>query len=150
MPFEDLFFAPKGSPIIGELAYDVDCVIPFNVKKEACVELFYYWIKELWFAPTDLEKKATLQDFKVVYLPYWLFEVEVVSRYNCMLGIAYADKLLNPKKLERDSSRKLSSSPPNTTFTPSLLSQSPDESSSNSRLSSIISTHWSATSGKFC
>ena len=62
------------------------------------MELFYFWIKELWFAPSDLESKAVVQEFKVVYIPYWLFEVDVICRYNCMLGIAYADKLLNPKK----------------------------------------------------
>jgi len=73
-----------------EVNWETDCVIPFNVKKEVCTDLFYSWLKELWFAPSDVIRNAILQEFKMVYIPYWLFEVDTVSRYV----IAYSGKLL--------------------------------------------------------
>jgi hypothetical protein len=73
-----------------DINWETDLVIPFNVKKEVCTDLFYSWVKELWFAPSDLTKTAILQDFKMVYVPFWLFEVDTSSRYV----IGYTDKLL--------------------------------------------------------
>jgi len=71
----------------------LDCVIPFNVKKEVCIDLFSVWIRDLWFAPSDLLRKAIVLDFQALYIPYWLFEVEVISQYNCMVG--YSDNLIS-------------------------------------------------------
>jgi len=71
-------------------------VIPFNVKKEACLDLFYFWVKDLWFAPSDLEKTAIVQEFKAMYIPYWIFDVELQSRYSCMLS--FSDKIISPMK----------------------------------------------------
>jgi hypothetical protein len=61
-------------------------VIPFNVTKGLCTDLFYSWIKELWFAPFDMISKTILGDFKAMYIPYWMFEVDSVSKYDCMFG----------------------------------------------------------------
>ena len=72
--------------------WESDCVIPFNVKKAVCTDLFYSWVKELWFAPSDMSKNAILQPFKMVYVPYWLFEVDTVSRY--IIGIFFFISLL--------------------------------------------------------
>lgn len=33
-------------------------MIPFNVKKAVCVDLFISWAKDLWFAPYDLQVRA--------------------------------------------------------------------------------------------
>jgi len=97
VPFEDIFLHTSNTPARnGSFSNDSDCVIPFNVKKEACLDLFYYWVKDLWFAPSDLEKTAVVQEFKAMYIPYWLFDVELQSKYNCMLS--FSEKMISPMK----------------------------------------------------
>eukprot|EP01114_Cavostelium_apophysatum_P005002 TRINITY_DN1551_c0_g1_i1.p1 TRINITY_DN1551_c0_g1~~TRINITY_DN1551_c0_g1_i1.p1 ORF type:complete len:499 (-),score=96.41 TRINITY_DN1551_c0_g1_i1:83-1579(-) len=99
VPFEDMFFGGTSPPkhhCLYDFCFESDCVIPFNVKREVCLDLFYFWTKELWFAPSDLEKKAVLSEFKALYMPYWLFEVEVNSQYSCTLG--FSDQLLMAKE----------------------------------------------------
>jgi len=101
-PFEDCFFAykpptittanPAPAPQVNDIIWEEDTVIPFNVKKAVCVDLFISWAKDLWFAPYDLQKKAILQEFKAVYVPYFVFEVDTISRYNGMVG--YAEKFI--------------------------------------------------------
>lgn len=96
IPFEECFFPspypphPVGLELNDNVLWESDSVIPFNVKIEVCTDLFYSWVKELWFAPSDLAKIAVLQDFKMIYIPYWLFEVETSSQYI----VTYSDKLL--------------------------------------------------------
>lgn len=94
-PFDEMFLS-SSSRIMNQiqfydLSYDSDCVIPFNVKKEVCQDLFLFWIKDLWFAPSDLNRRAMLGEVKTLYIPYWLFEVESTSSYNCLVG--YSDRL---------------------------------------------------------
>lgn len=69
-----------------ESRIESDYVIPFNVKKEVCVDLFHSWIKDLWFAPFDLQKSLVLHEFKAVLVPYWEFEVETFTKYNGTVG----------------------------------------------------------------
>jgi len=94
IPFEECFFTrPTSNSIqkeINTVKWELDWVIPFNVKKELCTDLFYSWIKELWFAPSDLIRNAVVGEFKMVYIPYWLFEVNVFSQYLAV----YSDKLM--------------------------------------------------------
>jgi len=56
------------------------------VKKEVCIDLWNTWLKSIWFAPSDFEKNSILREFTAMYLPYWLFEVEATSHYNCTVG----------------------------------------------------------------
>jgi hypothetical protein len=70
---------------------ELDYVLPCNVTKEVCTDLFNAWAKDLWFAPSDLIKKANVQEFKLLYLPHWLFEVEAYIRYSVMLGFGRKD-----------------------------------------------------------
>jgi hypothetical protein len=35
---------------------DKEWIVPFNITKELCGTLFKNWVKDLWFAPTDLTK----------------------------------------------------------------------------------------------
>jgi len=74
--------------------WESDLVIPFNVKKEVCVDLFNSWVKELWFAPSDLMDSAVLKDFKMVYVPFWVYDAETLSKYV----IGYSDKLFGEIK----------------------------------------------------
>lgn len=57
-------------------------VVPFNITKEVCGELFQSWAKNLWFAPTDLGPTARLREFTPYFFPFWFFEMEVSSRFH--------------------------------------------------------------------
>jgi len=59
--------------------------LPVNIEKDACMYLFYSWLKTLWFAPSDLMSKMTVQEFKLSYIPYWLFELEGHINYTCLV-----------------------------------------------------------------
>lgn len=82
--YEDYFENSRGSPLnmfkYTDIMKESDCVIPFNVKKDVCLSLFYDWIRQLWFAPSDLERNLEIQEFKAVWMPYWLFEVDAFSK----------------------------------------------------------------------
>jgi hypothetical protein len=70
---------------------DSDAVIPFTVKKEVCIDLWNSWLKSIWFAPSDFMKKTIPLEFKAVYMPFWLFELEASVKYNCTVG--FSEKL---------------------------------------------------------
>jgi len=94
-----MFFNPERPRSLSQssdVVWNTDGVIPFNVKREVCQNLFASWAKELWFAPSDLVRNAVLSEFKTVYVPYWLFEVDTVTRYSCKIGIS--DRTLEDKE----------------------------------------------------
>jgi hypothetical protein len=62
--------------------------VPFCIEKSACKHLFENWLKELWFAPQDLIKHVETCQFKRVYVPFWMFEVDGVSQYSCVVNFA--------------------------------------------------------------
>lgn len=70
-----------------QIPQETDYVIPFNVKKDICSDLFYSWLKDLWFAPYDLQSSLVLNEFKALLVPFWEFEVETFSKYNATLGM---------------------------------------------------------------
>eukprot|EP01118_Nematostelium_gracile_P016641 TRINITY_DN6945_c0_g1_i3.p1 TRINITY_DN6945_c0_g1~~TRINITY_DN6945_c0_g1_i3.p1 ORF type:complete len:487 (-),score=99.04 TRINITY_DN6945_c0_g1_i3:74-1534(-) len=93
--YEDMFFSqtPKPNtttsttPIRSSVESQSDVVIPFNVKKEVCIDLWKTWLRSIWFAPSDFESNCVMTEFKASYIPYWLFEVEVNSNYRGFTGI---------------------------------------------------------------
>lgn len=102
IPFEDCFFntdiaVPYRYQQISNILWEVDCVVPFTVPRASCEELFYGWLRDLWFAPTDLESKARLQEIKLKYIPYWLFEVEAVAKFSFLLH--------SPSPVDKDDER---------------------------------------------
>jgi len=99
-PVEDCFFfsektrTPKPTPCReDDVLWDLDCVAPCTVDKSQCEDIFNSWLKELWFAPSDLERNSRVHDFKLIYMPYWQFDVETSTKYNCMVGVQLPNAL---------------------------------------------------------
>lgn len=88
IPFEDCFF-PTRRPsisITSQSPGDNEYVVPFSLNKEICRDLFKSWTKSLWFLPLDFHKKIQMDEFESLYIPYWSFEVEATSHYNCTVS----------------------------------------------------------------
>jgi hypothetical protein len=65
-------------------------VIPFKVTQEEGRNKFASWIKGLWFAPGDLVNKASMESgLTGMYIPYWLYYVDTVTRYTGKRGEYY-------------------------------------------------------------
>jgi len=107
--FEECFLktqvgSPPTKPVSrSDILWEVDCVIPFNVKKQVAIELFHAWLKSLWFAPTNLDKKIQLIECKAMFIPHWLFEVEAFTTTT-------PDRFENKKSETLDSTASSSSS----------------------------------------
>jgi len=68
---------------------DSDVVISFSIRKEVCIELWNSWLKSIWFAPSDFMKNSSPPtEFRAVYMPFWLFEVDLSFSYSCTIGIS--------------------------------------------------------------
>ena len=65
-------------------------VIPFKITQDAGRDKFNKWISELWFAPGDLKNHASVESgLTGMYIPYWLYYVDTVTRYNGKRGDKY-------------------------------------------------------------
>ena len=56
-----------------------DQLIPFQISKERCVELFQKAAKKVWFLPGELKNDNYLQNFRGVYLPCYEYDVDISS-----------------------------------------------------------------------
>lgn len=52
-----------------------DYVIPFSVTKERCKEAYVKMMKKAIYAPHRLRSKDNIQEFRGIYMPYWLYDV---------------------------------------------------------------------------
>jgi Zn finger protein HypA/HybF involved in hydrogenase expression len=59
-----------------------DGVVPFKIDKQDAQQKFKEWVKSRWFAPNDFKKKYGEGDLKGMYLPFWTYDADVVSRYT--------------------------------------------------------------------
>lgn len=66
-----------------------ESLVPFRVDKKAAGDKFSAWIAGLWFRPSDLKKKAEVQDLSGVYIPFWTFDAAVWSRWEAEAGYHY-------------------------------------------------------------
>ncbi|MEZ5070105.1 MAG: hypothetical protein R2751_03825 [Bacteroidales bacterium] len=83
------------TPLVLEQAQDEQVIqpkslLPFSLDKKGAMTEFTSWIKKLWFAPTDLKKAAIHFDhFKGIYIPYWTFDTDTLTRYSGQRGEHY-------------------------------------------------------------
>ena len=65
-------------------------LIPFQISREQAVEAFRRWLAGLWFAPSRLKKQgAATTSLQGVYIPYWTYDSQTITRYQGERGIAY-------------------------------------------------------------
>ena len=62
-------------------------LIPFQVDSPRAHEAFHRWLRRRWLAPMDLKRYArTDESLHGVYLPFWTYDCETVSRYSGQRG----------------------------------------------------------------
>ncbi|MBQ3689586.1 MAG: hypothetical protein II937_06930 [Bacteroidales bacterium] len=65
-------------------------LIPFSVERFQGDEMYKKWLKDLWFAPSDLKKSAMQENsLSGVYLPYWTYDAKTVTNYSGKRGTDY-------------------------------------------------------------
>ncbi len=65
-------------------------LLPFKVTREEALRAFDRWLSGLWFAPSDLKKRATAESrFAGIYLPYWVYDTQATTRYTGERGDDY-------------------------------------------------------------
>jgi LSD1 subclass zinc finger protein len=66
-------------------------VLPFAVTQPQAVEFFKKWLKGLWWAPNDLEKKVggSASILNGVYLPHWAYDTDTTTDYTGERGDYY-------------------------------------------------------------
>lgn len=86
-----------GSPIVvssGTVHTSIQpkSLLPFLIDKRKSLEMYTNWLKDLWFAPSDLVKLAS-QDGKLtgMYIPYWTYDAQTTTDYLGERGIDYTE-----------------------------------------------------------
>jgi LSD1 subclass zinc finger protein len=65
-------------------------LLPFKITREQALKSFDQWLSGLWFAPSDLKKRATAESrFAGVYLPFWVYDTQATTRYSGERGDDY-------------------------------------------------------------
>lgn len=70
------------SSVKNSLEYIPDGVIPFSVNKEQARNFYDTWIKKKWLAPRDLKKYAKLDKLTGKYVPAWVFDSHIFTKYS--------------------------------------------------------------------
>lgn len=55
-------------------------VLPFTIDKKKAQELFRAWTKKGVFTPGFLKKQSTLESIAGIYVPYWIYDMDVHIR----------------------------------------------------------------------
>ncbi len=61
-------------------------VLPFRITPEEAQKAFQTWLRSLWFAPSDLTRKARMEDLRGIYLPLWTFDAEAQATWQAVPG----------------------------------------------------------------
>lgn len=65
-------------------------MIPFQLEQHQACELYKRWLKDLWFAPSDLKNSASQTgSLSGVYIPYWTYDAKSTTNYIGERGIWY-------------------------------------------------------------
>ncbi len=66
-----------------------ESLVPFRIDRAASGRAFSGWLHGLWFRPSDLKHRARLQQIDGVYVPFWSYDCDVVSRWTADAGYYY-------------------------------------------------------------
>lgn len=83
-----------GSPVVVEVKdlgemFVPESLLPFNFEARQAKEKYQQWVASLWFAPSDLKKRAEQHGMDGVYLPYWTYDSNTSTRYSGQRGEYY-------------------------------------------------------------
>lgn len=51
-------------------------IIPFQITKEKCNEIYANKLKKYIFAPSEIRKKMKADSFRGIYMPYWVYSIK--------------------------------------------------------------------------
>jgi ribosomal protein S27E len=66
-----------------------DAQLPFKVPKEQAQAQVRTWLQTRWFAPSALKRLARQEGIAGLYLPFWAYDADTVSRYSGARGEHY-------------------------------------------------------------
>lgn len=72
--------------LLTELPIQPQGVLPFRLTPQEAHKAFQLWLRHLWFAPSDLAKKASIEELKGVYLPLWTFDAHAQAAWRAVPG----------------------------------------------------------------
>ena len=83
-----------GSNVVLELetAADIiqpESVLPFQISQDAAMRKYQAWLGRGIFRPGDLARRAGRGQLHGVYLPFWTFDAEALSRWRAQAGYYY-------------------------------------------------------------
>lgn len=65
-----------------------DGVVPFAIPKETAQDALRQWLAGLWFAPSDLSRRAEAEaGMEGLYLPFWTYDCATETEYQGARGI---------------------------------------------------------------
>ena len=64
-------------------------LLPFSVEKKAADKAFEAWLSGLWFAPSDLKRRARAGSIDGMYIPFWTYDCSTESYYRGERGEHY-------------------------------------------------------------
>ena len=70
----------------GDKTIAPNAVIPFKISKEEALKSLNSWFRKALFAPESFRKGKHLKDLTGVYVPYWTFDTDTVTRYSGSFG----------------------------------------------------------------
>ncbi len=59
-----------------------DYIIPFKKTREDCVKEYKKVLRRALFAPDELRKDETIDRFRGIYMPYWIYNVNADGRFS--------------------------------------------------------------------
>lgn len=66
-----------------------ESLLPFAVDRRAANDAFGRWLRGLWFRPNDLRQLAHIEELAGVYVPFWSYDADVVTRWRAERGYHY-------------------------------------------------------------
>jgi LSD1 subclass zinc finger protein len=64
-------------------------LLPFGITSKQAGDLFHTWVASLWFAPSELKKRAQQSAIHGAYLPAWTYDTKTISTYTGERGEHY-------------------------------------------------------------
>jgi len=64
-------------------------LLPFKVSSTQASNAFQQWVASLWFAPSELKKRAQRSAIHGAYLPAWTYDAQTLSAYTGERGEHY-------------------------------------------------------------
>ncbi len=64
-------------------------LVPFAVTGKAAAERFRRWLRGLWFRPSALRSRHSIEELRSVYLPFFTFDMHAASRWSAQSGTYY-------------------------------------------------------------